>query len=723
MRILTRKQAKEAINRDIPITNYLSKAPHGGYICPYCGSGKGPHGTGAVKVYRDTNTAACHACHDPGKTARKFDVLDCIQKSLNCDYNMALQEGARILGFEIASNRGAAARVSYTPEPPETTQSAQDKTDDKTHAGQPETPQEGTETAAEADYSDYYMECMQRLDDPAALSYLQARGISIETAQTYDVGFDPESDPANMPGAPEGVYRPYPVPRLIIPCSNGFYIARSIDPKTPTAVKAPNPKDSKPKYFNGKEIRRPGPLFVAEGAIDALSIIEVGGRAMALNSTNQAGNFIKSVKRHKDAIQCDFIICMDNDKAGREAEEIIDKGLQEAGVKYIIANISGSYNDPNEALIANRAAFVKAIQEAQAEVAAAMVPDYLTDFFKDISSEKYKPYKTGLQWFDYLLSGGPIRQTVLLLLAAPAAGKTTLCQQIGECMAMNGKPVLYINLEMSQEQMIAKSLSGHATANGEPMTAADVLQGYKWTESQRQAVTEALEHYRENIRPYMRYNLENVGGNLTAIQKMLKEVGDEAKAAGKEAPVVVLDYLHLVAVDGARGDIQETIKQSVLMLKEYATNYDTFCIAISATNRESNKDGRITRDSGRDSSNIEYTGDYILSLNYYQLDNGTVKTKELDKIAVLEGRAWRQMIVRVLKNRFSVSGRSARVYFHAAGNRFYPEYDQFIPADVVAFDETDTELDNAGIITATADGDVSSILLDEVPKKFRGRRR
>lgn len=346
--------------------------------------------------------------------------------------------------------------------------------------------------------------------------------------------------------------------------------------------------------------------------------------------------------------------------------------------------------------------------------------DYLTTFFNRISGDDYKPYKTGLSFFDNLLDGGPVKKTMLLLLAAPAAGKTTLCQQIAESMSEHGKPVLYVNLEMSREQMIAKSLSARCTLAGEPMTTLEVMQGYRWTPNQREAVTNALDQYRERVAPKLDYNPDGITGDLEKLTGYLDAIGERARAAGEPGPVVVLDYLHLLTWPGE--DVANVIKKSMQVLKEYAINYDTISIAISATNRDSNRAGRITMESGRDSSGIEYTGDYILSLNYYQVDQGNVKTSDNDKMAVLTGRPWRQMLLRVLKNRFGIAGRPARVYFHSAGNRFYAE-DDFLPEDqnIIHFGDQDPELENAGLIPQNYD--INNLVLPESKTPKAGRRR
>lgn len=346
--------------------------------------------------------------------------------------------------------------------------------------------------------------------------------------------------------------------------------------------------------------------------------------------------------------------------------------------------------------------------------------DYLTAFFNQISGKTYKPYSTDLTFFDNLLNGGPVKKTMLLLLAAPGAGKTTLCQQIAESMAEHGKPVLYLNFEMSREQMIAKSISARCTLAGQPMTALDVLQGYRWYPEQREAVENALDQFRERIAPRLDYNPDGVTADLEKLAAYLETIGERARAAGEPAPVVVIDYLHLLTWSGE--EVANVIKKGMEILKDYAKNYDTISIAISATNRDSNKAGRITMESGRDSSGIEYAGDYILSLNYYQVDQGNVRTTDNDKMAVLTGRKWRQMILRVLKNRWGIAGRPARVYFHAAGNRFYAE-DDILPEDqgIIHFGDYDQELEDAGQVVGKFDINNLSLPENKTPKAGRKR--
>ena len=665
MVVYSRDEAKQAVLKGIPCTRYLQKSKGRQYKCPFCGSGTGTHGTGALTYYPDTNTWTCFSCRKTG------DVLDLMQQEQGVDFKTALEYGMQELGITVEAAR----------RPPERPKSAQQAADDRKPMESPKAAENAPREATAADYTEYYRISWDRLaDSPEALAYLEARGISKGTAAFYNIGYDPAADPASAPGAMEGEPTAHPAKRIIVPCTDDFYIARSIDPATPAAFKAPNPKGSSTKLFNAAALYNSEFVFVTEGIFDALSFIEIGFAAVATNGKGNGRLLAEQLQERPTRSK--IIICHDNDTdpqtaadTMRQAEEL-NRTLQAMGADSIIYNVAGAYHDANEALQSNREEFTiaaqKAIQEAQR--------DSLTDFLESIQGDAYKPYKTGLSFFDDLLGGGMIRQTLLLLMAAPAAGKTTLAQQIAEAMAKNGKPVIYLNLEMSREQMLAKAISGRLTRKkgGIKVTALDVLQGYRWTPEQRQAITAEVEAYRKEIFPYLQYNPAGIGSDIGQISDYLEAAGQQATADGKEAPAVILDYLHLVT--GGGSDVQELIKQTVTTLKGYAIKYNTFVIGIVATNRDSNKGGKITMESGRDSSSIEYTADVQLALNYYAVDKGEISTTDTEQMAQLQQEEWRQMIIRVLKGRFITPGRSARVYFHAAGNTFYGEND-WLPAD------------------------------------------
>ena len=174
---------------------------------------------------------------------------------------------------------------------------------------------------------------------------------------------------------------------------------------------------------------------------------------------------------------------------------------------------------------------------------------------------------------------------------------------------------------------------------------------------------------------------ENDEDAIDSIMNVLNAAGEAAKQAGKPAPVVILDYLHLITTD-KREEQAEILKKAVAALKGYAIQYDTFVFAISANNRAANTSGIVSLDSGRDTSAIEYSADIQLSLNYAALadrrkkDNGEYyKASNPDDMAELQrgdANGNREMLVQVLKNRMNAPGGKLYMSFNPAASVFYP---------------------------------------------------
>lgn len=656
---MNREQAKQEIKNNwrpllTKMTGIAKRNMNGekSYICPLCGHGKSGDGLTFDKTSRDGNTLKCFGCGFSG------DIIALTMQYYNSDYN----ETVKALSEELSIKIDSFSEVKAT-------RTDSNKNHDKNTIKPDEKEENSTEQQQEdeiIDLTDYYDKCAVALSGSPAMSYLESRGIDENTAKIYHLGYDASADPAQSG---------YKMPRLIIPVNQNHYIARRLDDIK--EYKALNNKNCRPGLFNERSLYSgKRNIFIVEGWADAISIEMCGVSAVALNSTQFADKLIRQLElKPTDST---MIIALDNDQAGKKATEVLKNGFKRLNIPCIEADITGSYKDPNEAINGNMDEFARRIVEAENAAEYERNRDELTDFLEKVQTDAYKPYETGLKFFDNLLGGGIIQQSLLLLMAAPGTGKTTLCQQLSEEMAARKKQVIYLNLEMSREQMLAKAISGKTARKGKPKTAIEILQGYNWSNEEKQAISDIISDYRKNIFPYMKYNPAEIGNDLDSIIEYLNRIGKQAKEKGEPAPAVIIDYLHLISSN--RGiDIQELIKQAVTGLKNYAKEYDTFVIGIVATNRASNS-GQITMDSGRDSSNIEYTGDYILSLNYYDIDNGTVKASEVEKISELQQQTYRRMIIRVLKGRFVTPGKSANVYFNAAHNTFYGEND-FIPAD------------------------------------------
>ena len=209
--------------------------------------------------------------------------------------------------------------------------------------------------SAPKDLSDYFAECRARLHDPAAVSFLSGRGISIETAESYGLGFDSKADPA-------GSHR-Y-CARIVIPTNRFHYVARSTDPDTQSTYRTMNNKGAAPDLFNRQALYALGnePVFVTEGAFDALSIIEAGGSAIALNSTSNGRLLLTALQERPP--NHPLLLCLDNDETGRKACTNLSEQLHDLDVDFrdVCVAVCGEAKDPNAALQKNRTKFVDAVQ-------------------------------------------------------------------------------------------------------------------------------------------------------------------------------------------------------------------------------------------------------------------------------------------------------------------------------------------------------------------------
>lgn len=296
--------------------------------------------------------------------------------------------------------------------------------------------------------------------------------------------------------------------------------------------------------------------------------------------------------------------------------------------------------------------------------------DDLEAFLEKIQTETYRPHATGVNFLDALLNGGVENQTLNLIAAAPATGKTALCSQIAEAIARNGRPVIYFNFEMSKEQMLSRVISARLLKRGNyKMTAKQIRQGYKWNDQERALVTAEVEAYRQENRP--RYiDANEITPELNNIVEYLENIGKRAEATETDAPAVFVDYLHLINSKG--NDLQETIKETCIGLKEYSIKYNTFVFAILAVNRDSMKDGKPTLFSARDSSNIEYSADSFITLNFKAYDSGDIKPHDLEAMETYkrDNSKW-EMVLRSLKDRSDGQAAAQTVLFDPAYMTFY----------------------------------------------------
>jgi hypothetical protein len=249
--------------------------------------------------------------------------------------------------------------------------------------------------------------------------YFLRRGLNETTIKQFHLGYDPKKRCVVLPYSSKSDY----------------YQTRSIDGKE--FRKPPTDEAGAEPLYNPKALTSNGTVFVVESPICAMSIVQCGGRAIALCGTG-AVKFINGVKSKKP--ECTFILCLDNDGPGRRAQQDLANELFELNVKFIPYNIAGGCKDPNELLMQDPDALTKNIAAA---VKAA--EDKFRTKYDSFSAAELQEYRlTPPTWIiDGMLCDG-----VNFLCAPSKTGKSWMVLQM--CLAVSqGIPFLGLNTKAS----------------------------------------------------------------------------------------------------------------------------------------------------------------------------------------------------------------------------------------------------------------------------------
>lgn len=303
--------------------------------------------------------------------------------------------------------------------------------------------------------------------------------------------------------------------------------------------------------------------------------------------------------------------------------------------------------------------------EAEHERRMAEAAQRAKGFLEHVQQRIYEPIPTGLIDIDKALAGGMMRGQLVILGAAPGMGKTALATWIFSRLALNRVPSLYLNLEMSFVQLEARRYSAALADTECPLSPAEVLQAYDCKPDEWEQIVKASDRVTA-IDAYMQTPAHPLG-NLDAIVKYINAEAARMEALNQRAPFVVLDYLQ--KVQGTPGeDRTAAVQRAIAAMKDYALNHKTIAFVIVAHNREANKNGRISMEAARDTSDIEYTADLQLGMTYtgclYPV--GNTYRAPID----LKPNEKKFLTVQVTKARFGQQDATSHLYFDGESMTF-----------------------------------------------------
>ena len=638
---------------------FLAKAKRKGYVCPKCGNGTGKDGDG---ITRDTSD----------KSGARFKCFKC---GLSGDVLDLFGEAKGITSFE-AKLSGACAYfgISKVASP-----AGKGHGQSKASSSPPEQPRDPAQEAPldSPAYTEFFHKAHR---DIHKTDYPSRRGLGPEIVARFKLGYveawkNPKA-PAAVPASP----------RLIIPTSEWSYAARDTRERlTPKQKEYRMSKVGSVRIFNREALEKSSrPIFITEGEINAMSIMEVGGEALATGSAANVRMFLKSIEAKP--LAAPVIIALDNDQAGERAARSLIEGLEGIGVSYIQRNVCGQHKDANDALLADRSALAAAVAEAEEEgvamaekekeavrkeyqknSAASHLPGFLHGISASVNTINIE---TGFAALDVALDGG-LYEGLYVVGAISSLGKTSLITQMADGIAQGGFDVLFMSLEMARTEIMAKSISRHTSEivlglgldleGSAAKTTRGITSGRRYagySEAEKALIDEAVQVYGKYAgRIFISEGLGDMGTD-----QVREQVENHAKIMGRP-PVVFVDYLQILAPNNPRATDKQATDRAVLELKKISRDFKTPVIAVSSFNR-ANYRNAVTMEAFKESGAVEYSADVLIGL---QLEGAGEKEFDENKA---KDKFVRSIELVVLKNRNGKMG--TKINF-----KYYPWFNLF----------------------------------------------
>lgn len=617
------------------VKDHLTPSKNNMYVCPYCGSGTGKNGTGAFSVIPENpRKYKCFACD---KTGDIFDLIGQVEGITDFP-----QQKKRVMDLYAPAMRNTGGAKIQRPTEPAPLEKSPKITAEERKA-----------------LEEYFNKCHANLNVNAW------RGISRATLDAFNVGYDLAWRHPKAPlTAPTSA-------RIIIPTGGGSYIARSIDED----AKEGRYYDigEKQLYNNRALITAKTPVFIVEGEIDALSIIDAGGEAVALGGTSGTNKLLSLLAEERPAEK--LIIALDNDEAGKKATAELVTALNGLKIAYLVVDVYGDYKDANEALQEDREALEDKIKNVEDLARRDYVKEKSVAGYMDtyINRLRYpaKVIPTGFTKLDTRLGGG-LSAGLVVIGAVSSLGKTTFLIHVADNMTAAGADVLYFSLEMSKAEIITKSLSRltyirslekYGSAQYAKDTRTIMLGATKFNETEIGLFNDCLKEYeREHAsRMYIIEGDDGEAGEMT-IDGLYKRAQDHIEKTG-HTPVIVVDYLQILPPAKDKMSDTEAVRYNVKKLKDISRDLDTPVIVISSFNRANYKTvGDM--ESFKQSGGIEYSADLLFTMEFNGVGTEGFNLKEA------KCKNPREVLLKPLKNRNGGINWAAPFYYNPIYNYF-----------------------------------------------------
>lgn len=253
-----------------------------------------------------------------------------------------------------------------------------------------------------------------------------------------------------------------------------------------------------------------------------------------------------------------------------------------------------------------------------------------------------------------------------VLGAISSLGKTTFIHQLGDQLAEAGEHVLYFSFEQSMLELTTKSLA-------RVMAKQNCKVGFTALEIRSGGNDERLRKAMEEYERYAR-NITIVECDFNATIADIEQCVRGYIDVNKVKPVVIIDYLQVIASDRKGLTVKEQTDDCVKRLKQLQRNQCLIMFVISSLNRQ-NYLTAVDFESFKESGGIEYTADVIWGLQLQIMNDslfdktGAISEKR-ETIKKAKAENPRKIELVCLKNRFGISSYSCNYLYYAKYDYF-----------------------------------------------------
>lgn len=231
---------------------------------------------------------------------------------------------------------------------------------------------------------------------------------------------------------------------------------------------------------------------------------------------------------------------------------------------------------------------------------------------------------TGIYDLDSMICGLH-KQELTIIGARPGVGKTTLALQIAEKIARNDKNVLFVSLEMSDNQLIQKMIARTGNVKSYRMRMG-TIEDEDWAK-----ISNAIGKLSD-----LKFNTNS---KIRTIQKLELEAR-KLKNRGK-LDLLIIDYIQLLKSKDKFNSREQEVADISRRLKLMSLELDIPVVALCQLNRNASNNEPNLSDL-RESGSLEQDADNVIFLHQENNENNIVTLKvakqragEIGKIAVM----------------------------------------------------------------------------------------